>query len=593
MPPSPLTLQIDPRWERLTTRDRDVLGTFARLRALLSAQAGSDVAGLLAEPELDDAGAPIAWRSPFGGDLVPAGPDAAAARDAAADRIGAVADRLAGQGAAGELAAHSLRSALVTPEGTDSLYMDSQTGQPVLVNWGMAIPGQARPVLPGAPAAGAATTEPGTADGIGSPGPESTQPEHAGANQRGARFWPWLLPAGLAAALAWLVVLAAEPVPVKTVEVTPSAPPAEDPTTGLSPQLSALDAALGEARAAEPRFAEVCVAPPEPPPTPNKLAQRVAPAEATAPPEPPVQPSPPANDPAPERTDPPQTAEVPAPALPERTPPESEPAPDAVAETPAEPEPVYQAPETAPVPKAKGRPPRIARAPQVERLAQPAEEAPRIAERPRATPEPARPAPRSSGRAACNPTWPPGRAPRMVFVVDGSGSMRDPIRGAPSRMEAAKRSIGGVVRGLHRDIRVGMVSFSDCNATRNSRYYASGERRQLIGRVNGIQPGRATSLATSITRAGAMASRRAETVIVVVSDGRDTCGRDPCAAARAVKQRKPNVRINVIDLSGGEARGVLNCVARAGGGRVYSPSSSGQMAAQVQRATGQPNASGC
>lgn len=160
-------------------------------------------------------------------------------------------------------------------------------------------------------------------------------------------------------------------------------------------------------------------------------------------------------------------------------------------------------------------------------------------------------------------------------------------------MVAAKRSIDRVVRSLHKDIRIGMVSFSDCGETRNSRYYSARERGRLIGRVNAMQPGKATSLSASIRRAGALATRRSETVIVVVSDGEDTCGNDPCAAARYVRSQKPNVKINVIDLSGRGSNGTLQCIARVGGGQVFTPDSASEMASQVQEATGQPDASGC
>ena len=160
-------------------------------------------------------------------------------------------------------------------------------------------------------------------------------------------------------------------------------------------------------------------------------------------------------------------------------------------------------------------------------------------------------------------------------------------------MVAAKLSIDRVVRSLHKEIRIGMVSFSDCGATRNSRYYAAPERGRLLGKVNGMQPGKATSLSASIRRAGALATRRSETVIVVVSDGEDTCGHDPCTAAREVRSKKPNVRINVIDLSGSGSSGTLQCIANAGNGRVFTPDSASEMARQTQEATGQPDASGC
>ena len=171
--------------------------------------------------------------------------------------------------------------------------------------------------------------------------------------------------------------------------------------------------------------------------------------------------------------------------------------------------------------------------------------------------------------------------------------MDDRIAGAASRMEAAKRSIGTVVQNLHKDIRAGLVSFSDCYATARTPFYDATQRPALLREVDAVSPQRSTSLAASITRAGTAAPSRAASTMVVVSDGDDTCGGDPCAAARAARAAKPDLTINVIDLSGGSGGAVLECVARAGGGRVFTPSSAGELAVQLQQATGQPDASGC
>ena len=128
---------------------------------------------------------------------------------------------------------------------------------------------------------------------------------------------------------------------------------------------------------------------------------------------------------------------------------------------------------------------------------------------------------------------------------------------------------------------------------RRSPFYGADERPTLLGEVNAVSPERNTSLAASITRGGGAAPSRSPSIMVVVSDGGDTCGGDPCAAARAAKAAKPDLTINVIDLSGGTDGGVLRCVADAGGGKVFTPSSAGQMSTQLQQATGQPDAAGC
>jgi hypothetical protein len=463
-----------------------------------------------------------------------------------AARIAAMAAGMENQGDAGRVAAHSLRCALVTPEGVAALHADGEL--PVLTLWGLARPGQPRPTLgatadPKAPPAAAAVASVAAATSTTSAETERTgvpaaneaehpyrlpieEPPPPPPPRRGLPLVAWVLPAALLGLLLWLLAQALTPLAPRIVEVVEAAPPAPDPAVGPAVRVAELETALREADAAQLRLAAACadVPPPEPPP----------PQQAGLP-EPPPEPPPVVTLPKPEH----RVAVLPA----AKPPPPPEP-----------PRPEPPPPGTTPPPAAQPAPP---------------------------------------PRAACTPTWPPGRSPRVIFVLDGSGSMDDSISGAGSRMEAAKQSIGTVVQSLHKDIRASLVSFSDCYATSRTPFYAAGERSTLLGEVNTVSPQRSTSLAASIKRAGAAAPGRAPSTMVVVSDGGDTCGGDPCAAAQAALAAKPDLTINVIDLSGGNSGGVLECVARAGGGRVFTPTSAGQMATQLQQATGQSDASGC
>ena len=53
--------------------------------------------------------------------------------------------------------------------------------------------------------------------------------------------------------------------------------------------------------------------------------------------------------------------------------------------------------------------------------------------------------------------------------------------------------------------------------------------------------------------------------IVLITDGKESCGRDPCRTARELKGRYPGLVIDVVDVSG---RTGLACVAQATGGRM-------------------------
>lgn len=545
-----LTLPFDGAWRRLAAQSRPALAEHEKLTALIRGRLGATDAGLLAVPALDawtDDGS--AWQSSGGGALRPASDTSG--HLAAIGRIQALADTLEPQGEAGRIAAHALRLAVITPTGAPAYFEDATTGAPVLANWGLAAPDQATPDLAatnpparptGAMAAGAAAAAAGAT--LAPSASAETSPGSVVGRRNWAAFLPWLMTAGLGGLAIWLGLALAEPPPTVTVAMTPPAASAPDPLPDLVTRLGKLDVAIGETGDAEERFGQACIARA---PTPPTVAE--------------IPPPTPLEDPPPPAPEPPAIiAEVaPTPPPPRRPPDLIDPPPRAVERAPLPPPQIQPVPVPAPAP-----PPVIAEAPP-----------------PAATPE------------RCNPTWRAGKEPRMVFVVDGSGSMRGRIPGASSRIGAAKQSISRVVRSLHKDIRVGMVSFSDCGATDNTGYYSAPERGQLIRKVESIQPGRATSLAASIRRGAALANRRAETVLVVLSDGEDTCGQDPCAAAREAKRQKPGLTINVIDLSGGKSGRVLQCIASAGGGKVFAPGSAEQMADQIQQATGQPDASGC
>jgi hypothetical protein len=189
----------------------------------------------------------------------------------------------------------------------------------------------------------------------------------------------------------------------------------------------------------------------------------------------------------------------------------------------------------------------------------------------------------------CVPQRKPYEAPEMVLVVDGSGSMSDPISGAPTRLDAAKRSISELVDGLPGDVDVGLIEFSDCDRVNRDGFYRVSERGQLKQRVNGLLPREGTPLGLSVERAGRIISSRRPGVIVVVSDGMDSCFGDPCGAAQRIAAKKPNVRINVIDISGSSGNPTARCMAQATRGRVFQPNSVGEMEVMVQQAGGEPD----
>ncbi|QJD29858.1 VWA domain-containing protein [Methylococcus geothermalis] len=245
---------------------------------------------------------------------------------------------------------------------------------------------------------------------------------------------------------------------------------------------------------------------------------------------------------------------------------------------------------------------------------------PAVSPVPGASPQPVKPA---EGLPPCPGERPPEDAPDVAIVLDASGSMRIPsvldgnsaqliarfercmmdsgllapvvcadLIGAyesitqagrgPTRLMAAQRAVNNVVSGLPGDVDVGLVVLEDCPQASDYGMYDSARRGQLLQRVNGLIPRKGTPLGNGIVQAANKVDGvRAPAVMVVVSDGKDSCNANPCSIAAAVKAAKPKLKINVVDIVGD---GAVSCIAQATGGDVLTPKSGMSLDQMVRQA---------
>jgi hypothetical protein len=207
--------------------------------------------------------------------------------------------------------------------------------------------------------------------------------------------------------------------------------------------------------------------------------------------------------------------------------------------------------------------------------------------------------------AASAPACPPPRRagtpqPEITIVLDGSAGMNLPSgfsapheeglaarskRGdraaageikaltqaaGPKRLDDAKQAAAKVIPQLPPDVRIGYVVFDDCRAIQDFGFFAAADRPRLIGLVQGKVARGGTPLARAIETAG-NGLRSANGVIVVFSDGRDSCGGNVCAVAQRLHAARPGVKAHLIDVSG--SAGDSTCLATITGGRIYSATS--------------------
>jgi Mg-chelatase subunit ChlD len=112
-----------------------------------------------------------------------------------------------------------------------------------------------------------------------------------------------------------------------------------------------------------------------------------------------------------------------------------------------------------------------------------------------------------------------------------------------------------------------------------------GESREEVAReLRQATPRASTPLAASLRLAASLMTsdqeRAATQSIVVITDGHEGCGGDPCAAARDLKAAFPSVKVHVIDVVGVSR---LQCVAEITGGSTVGARDTEQLKAAVRR----------
>lgn len=176
---------------------------------------------------------------------------------------------------------------------------------------------------------------------------------------------------------------------------------------------------------------------------------------------------------------------------------------------------------------------------------------------------------------------------RIMLAVDSSGSMRARLGGA-TKIDAAKDAASQFL-SANDGVDVGLVIFGHRGNNQPAGKPLSCQGVDLVlppGPGGSAQAGSAvqqlvatgwTPLAAAISRAGAALGgglAPGEGVVLVVSDGVETCGGDAVAAARALHQSGIRAIVDIVgfDVPVGE-RAALRAVAEAGGGRYLDASS--------------------
>jgi Ca-activated chloride channel family protein len=182
----------------------------------------------------------------------------------------------------------------------------------------------------------------------------------------------------------------------------------------------------------------------------------------------------------------------------------------------------------------------------------------------------------------------------LMLILDASGSMWGQIDGE-NKIVIARRVLGGLVDGLPDDSRVGLIAYGhrregDCEDIETVTPLGPLSKSSLKATVEGLSPKGKTPITRSVEQAfdGLRAVEGGATVILV-SDGLETCGGDPCAAVRAAREQGVDFILHVVGFDvDGEDVSQLECAAQAGGGLFLSADNADELGAALDAAVAMP-----
>jgi hypothetical protein len=165
---------------------------------------------------------------------------------------------------------------------------------------------------------------------------------------------------------------------------------------------------------------------------------------------------------------------------------------------------------------------------------------------------------------------------KLIFILDGSGSMWEKLDGR-TKIEIAKEVLSGIFQKLPANLDAGLFVYGhrskgDCNDVEEMVPLSPVNRQLLTDKVNGIDPKGMTPITNSIRIAlEKLKTVEQESTVLLVSDGKETCKGDPCALVKELKKSGIKFVMHVVGFNvTAEEKTQLECIAAAGGGQYFA-----------------------
>lgn len=201
--------------------------------------------------------------------------------------------------------------------------------------------------------------------------------------------------------------------------------------------------------------------------------------------------------------------------------------------------------------------------------------------------------------AVPSPAYAEDTAPaKVLLLLDVSGSMNEPISSGGTKFAAAKRALRQVADALPAGTQVGLRVYGSeiaepqednpeaCRDTELVLPVGPLDRAKMYRAVDSFEAVGETPIAYSLGKSVEDLGTSGRRVLVLISDGEESCAGDPCPAARKLAQAGVDLQFNAVGLDvGAKAREQLECIAEAGDGSYYDADEADDLSEAIRKIT--------
>lgn len=187
---------------------------------------------------------------------------------------------------------------------------------------------------------------------------------------------------------------------------------------------------------------------------------------------------------------------------------------------------------------------------------------------------------------------------RVLLLLDVSGSMNEQISSGGTKFAAAQRALKQVADALPAGTQVGLRVYGSeiaepreqnpkaCTDTELVLPVSPLDRDRMYRAVDSFTAVGETPIAYSLEKSVADLGESGRRVLVLISDGEESCAGDPCPTARKLARSGVDLQFNAVGLDvGAKARQQLECIAEAGEGSYYDADKADDLSEAVRKLT--------